>query len=58
MAWYSANQYEAFAFINRAFGPYAWAYWIMVSCNVISPQFFGLKNLEPVYLSCSSSQFL
>ena len=21
---------EAFAFINRAFGPYAWAYWIMV----------------------------
>ena len=58
MAWYSANQYEAFAFINRAFGPYAWAYWIMVSCNVISPQFFGLKNLEPIYLSCSSSPFL
>lgn len=44
MAWYSANQYEAFAFINRAFGPYSWAYWIMVSCNVISPSFFGLKN--------------
>ena len=47
MAWYSANQYEAFAFINRAFGPYAWAYWIMVSCNVISPQFFWFKKLEP-----------
>ena len=46
MAWYSANQYEAFAFVNRAFGPYAWAYWIMVSCNVISPQFFWIKKFR------------
>ncbi|MEK9727807.1 MAG: NrfD/PsrC family molybdoenzyme membrane anchor subunit, partial [Candidatus Margulisiibacteriota bacterium] len=46
MAWYSGNQYEAFAFINRAFGPYSWAYWIMVSCNVISPQFFWFKKLR------------
>ncbi len=46
MAWYSANQYEAFAFINRAFGPYAWAYWIMVSCNVISPQLFWVKKIR------------
>ncbi len=35
IAWYSGNAYEKFAFINRAFGPYWWAYWIMVSCNVI-----------------------
>ena len=35
IAWYSGNIYEQFAFINRALGPYAWAYWIMVSCNVI-----------------------
>jgi Ni/Fe-hydrogenase subunit HybB-like protein len=46
MAWYSANQYEAFAFINRAFGPYAWAYWIMVTCNVISPQLFWIKKFR------------
>jgi Ni/Fe-hydrogenase subunit HybB-like protein len=44
MAWYSGNPYEAFAFLNRAFGPYAWAYWIMVSCNVISPQIFWFKK--------------
>ena len=43
IAWYSGNDYESFAFINRAFGPYAWAYWIMVSCNVISPQIFWFK---------------
>jgi molybdopterin-containing oxidoreductase family membrane subunit len=43
MAWYSQNMYESFTFINRAFGPYWWAYWIMVSCNVISPQLFWFK---------------
>lgn len=45
-AWYSGNRYEQFAFINRAFGPYAWAYWTMVTCNVISPQFFWSKKVR------------
>ncbi len=40
MAWYSGNPYERFTFFNRAFGPYAWAYWLMVFCNVIVPQIF------------------
>ena len=43
-AWYSGNPYEMFTFLNRAGGPYAWAYWIMVSCNVISPQIFWSKK--------------
>lgn len=46
IAWYSGNEYEGFAFINRAFGPYAWAYWTMISCNVISPQFFWFKKMR------------
>ncbi len=46
IAWYSGNQYEAFAFINRAFGPYAWAYWTMITCNVIVPQLFWSKKLR------------
>ena len=46
MAWYSGYEYESFAFINRATGPYAWAYWIMVSCNVISPQLFWVKKFR------------
>jgi molybdopterin-containing oxidoreductase family membrane subunit len=46
IAWYGGNPNEAFAFVNRAFGPYAWAYWIMVSCNVISPQLFWIKKLR------------
>jgi molybdopterin-containing oxidoreductase family membrane subunit len=43
IAWYGGNPYEGFAFINRAFGPYAWSYWIMVSCNVLVPQIFWFK---------------
>ncbi len=43
ISWYSGNVFESFAFINRAFGPYWWAYWIMVSCNVLSPQIFWFK---------------
>jgi len=46
MAWYSGNPYERFTFINRAFGPYWWAYWTMITCNVISPQFFWIKKFR------------
>lgn len=46
IAWYSGNPFEQFVFINRAFGPYAWAYWIMVSCNVIIPQLFWFKKIR------------
>ena len=46
VAWYSGNAYERFTFINRATGPFAWAYWTMVSCNVISPQLLWFKRLR------------
>jgi len=46
VAYYSGNEYERFAFINRALGPYAWAYWIMVSCNVLVPQFLWFKKIR------------
>ena len=46
IAWYSGNQPETFTFVNRAFGPYWWAYWIMFSCNVFIPQLFWIKKLR------------
>jgi Ni/Fe-hydrogenase subunit HybB-like protein len=46
IAWYGGNPYEAYCFQNRAFGPYAWAYWIMISCNVITPQLFWIKSIR------------
>jgi molybdopterin-containing oxidoreductase family membrane subunit len=46
MAWYSGNLYERSLFWNRAFGPYAWAFWIMVFCNVAVPQIFWSKKMR------------
>ena len=46
IAWYSGNLYERFTFLNRYFGPYAWAAWIMFSCNVIVPQLFWSKKIR------------
>jgi molybdopterin-containing oxidoreductase family membrane subunit len=46
MAWYSQVPEEQYAFLNRAFGPYAWAYWIMMSCNLLAPQFFWSKKIR------------
>ena len=44
IAWYSGNLYEKFAFINRAVGPFSWAYWIMITCNVLVPQIFWVRK--------------
>lgn len=53
-AWYSGNPYERYVFWNRIQGPFAWAYWTMVTCNVISPQLLWFKavrsNLFLVFL--------
>ena len=46
IAWYGGNEYEWFVFKNRAGGPYAWAYWTMISCNVLSPQLFWFKRFR------------
>jgi molybdopterin-containing oxidoreductase family membrane subunit len=46
IAWYSGNEYEHFAIVNRAFGDYAWAFWIMIACNVGSPQLLWFKKLR------------
>jgi Ni/Fe-hydrogenase subunit HybB-like protein len=46
IAWYSGTLYEGFAFLNRAMGPYQWAFFVMVSCNVISPHFFWFKKFR------------
>jgi molybdopterin-containing oxidoreductase family membrane subunit len=32
--------------MNRATGPFAWSYWIMVSCNVIVPQLFWFRRFR------------
>jgi len=46
IAWYSGVEYEQYAFLNRATGPYWWSYLLMMSCNVFSPQFMWFKKLR------------
>ena len=49
IAWYGQNPYEWYAFKeNRAnlFSPYGWSYWLMMFCNVVSPQMFWFKKLR------------
>lgn len=46
IAWYSAVPFERYAFANRMFGPYWWAYWAMMTCNVITPQLFWSRAIR------------
>ncbi len=46
IAWYSGVEYESYAFINRATGPYWWAYLTMMTCNVITPQLFWSRYIR------------
>ena len=49
ISWYGQNPYEAAAFRNRwdLSTPYAWSYYIMMGCNVLSPQFFLVQKTAP-----------
>ena len=65
IAWYSGNPYERFLFLrNRAAdpfiigpmfhvapAPYWWAFWTMVICNVVVPQFFWFKKVRTSMLT-------
>lgn len=46
IAAYSANEMEQYVFLNRLQGPYAWAFWTMFICNVVSPHFMWFKKLR------------
>jgi Ni/Fe-hydrogenase subunit HybB-like protein len=46
IAWYSADKYEGFVPLNRLAGPYAFAYWMLILCNVAMPQALWLKRVR------------
>jgi molybdopterin-containing oxidoreductase family membrane subunit len=45
-AYYSVNQYERFMIVNRMFGPYAMAYWCLIACNIVTPQFLWFRKVR------------
>jgi len=51
MAWYSGVEFEQYAFLNRATGPYWWAYWSMMACNVITPQLYWFTKIRTSFVA-------
>lgn len=45
-AWYSANPNEAYMMYNRATGPYAPYYWLLLICNGLVPQLLWSPRLR------------
>ncbi|HRD43491.1 MAG TPA: polysulfide reductase NrfD, partial [Ferruginibacter sp.] len=49
IAWYGQNPYEWWAFRENRVNinsPYGWSYWLMMFCNVASPQVFWSQKLR------------
>jgi Ni/Fe-hydrogenase subunit HybB-like protein len=45
-AWYGGDRYEMDIVHNRAVGPYAWAFWLTMTCNVFIPQLLWLRSFR------------
>ncbi|MDQ6912832.1 MAG: polysulfide reductase NrfD [Verrucomicrobiota bacterium] len=46
MAWYSDDKFEIYLTLNRMFGPYAPAYWLLILCNVLVTQALWFKRVR------------
>ncbi len=44
--WYSGNIFERFMIYNRMTGPYGWVYWLLILCNVLTPQLIWFKRIR------------
>ena len=45
-AFYSGNQYERSMILNRMAGPYAVMYWLLIACNIVTPQFLWFRKVR------------
>ena len=46
MGWYSGDVYESYVNFNRMAGPYAWSWWTLMFCNVLTPQLLWLRGIR------------
>ena len=46
MAFYSGSITEKFMMLNRMFGPYAIAYWMLIASNIAIPQLLWIKKVR------------
>ena len=47
IAWYTGSPYENFTYmsVGGATGPYWWAFWLLILCNILIPQLLWIKNI-------------
>ncbi|WP_110473175.1 NrfD/PsrC family molybdoenzyme membrane anchor subunit [Candidatus Karelsulcia muelleri] len=52
LAWYSKNPFDDFIYFssNAAIGPFWWAFWALIICNMIIPQLLWVKKIRTNYL--------
>jgi molybdopterin-containing oxidoreductase family membrane subunit len=48
IGWYSGSRYEDFTYLSpgAATGPYWWAFWALIICNLVVPASFWFKKLR------------
>ncbi|HEV2728940.1 MAG TPA: NrfD/PsrC family molybdoenzyme membrane anchor subunit [Terriglobales bacterium] len=46
MGWYSGNRTDAFLLWNRLHGPYAFFYYLLLTCNIAIPQVLWIKKVR------------
>ncbi|HWF13121.1 MAG TPA: NrfD/PsrC family molybdoenzyme membrane anchor subunit [Candidatus Acidoferrales bacterium] len=45
-AFYSGDVYERFMTLNRMRGPYAVIYWMLIACNIVTPQLLWFRKVR------------
>jgi Ni/Fe-hydrogenase subunit HybB-like protein len=46
MAWYSGDVFEQAMMKNRAFGPYGWIFWCLITLNCVIPQLLWSRKVR------------
>jgi len=46
IAWYSHQKFEKALFLYRLVGDYAWAFWLIITTNVLAPMLFWIKKIR------------
>jgi molybdopterin-containing oxidoreductase family membrane subunit len=46
MAWYSGDVFELAMMRDRAFGPYGWVFWLLMTVNVLIPQLLWSRRVR------------
>ena len=46
IAFYGGNVFDRAMIMNRMVGPYAPAYWALITCNVVTPQFLWFRKVR------------